>query len=129
MGNKQIVSEWEECAQHCRQNNLCTYWITSFFYTPLHCYIFSGSFVPYTGSGNESLYIVGYRDCTPGKGFFFGLDGHDNKLKTKYWFLPFEVWGGGISVPPPQKKTKASNALNVVKLKLRFKATSGRFGC
>ena len=54
---------WEACAAYCRTFPLCSMWI----YLGIGCYLQKGDHVPYTGSADVSTYMIGYRDCTPGK--------------------------------------------------------------
>ena len=57
---------WEECAQRCRQNNFCTHWVVEVGYYFM-CYLRQGTYHTGSPTYDYSRYILGYKDCTPGK--------------------------------------------------------------
>ena len=56
-------TDWQECAEYCRQNTSCTHW--NYMTSNQRCYLKSGGFIK--ADQNNNYYITGYRECTPGK--------------------------------------------------------------
>ena len=57
---------WEDCAQRCREHDLCSHWVVEvgYYFT---CYLRQGTYNTGSPTYDYSRYILGYRDCTPGR--------------------------------------------------------------
>ena len=58
----QRITDWPSCAAKCRELSDCTHW----GWDGYGCFAKGGNFTPMDSYRHSSLWITGYRDCTPG---------------------------------------------------------------